>query len=797
MVLFNRNPVGEHAITVCNVTLGLRGSDVKTKLTYCAVATAICCYNLPYAMAQTNPSDADVSAGGLEIIEVTSQRRTENVQKTALAVSAVSTEQLSRSNITQPDQLSQLVPALQINKTGGSGNSFYIRGVGTQGTNSFAENAVAFNLDGVYIGRPASVVGTFYDLERLEVLKGPQGTLYGRNATGGAINVITRKPQIGYTDGYLTVGIGNYSSKLISGAVNLDVADNAALRISGQIVKHDGYLSDGYDDEDGKALRLQGYYQPTESTDILFSADYYHAGGKGPGSVLVAEGAPDKDKRIGGSDARSIAAFEASQPTAFFTSRPEFVSTYENYETFNFYSADEGVDYKGYQDSDFWGVSATINTSFEAGTLTVIPSYRVTKPDTTFYLPGFPVINQEDTNQTALEMRFTSRDEQSLRYVVGAYYFNEEQNASSWAEPFSFAAAAWGPAGEYVYADLSTDSQAVFGQVTYDLSESLRLTAGLRFTQEDKSMEVRQAGLTLDNYDLYDLNNVPDNIQAQGKRSFDNSSYRIGIEYDAAEESLLYANITTGFKSGGFFADVDENTFEPEEITSYVIGSKNRFLDNQLQLNAEIFYWDYTDQQISYLGYLPSGNFGSLTRNAGAATMQGLELDLQYIVFDDGLLKANIQYLDATYDEFVYDGAGADTTVTSCDTTASDDGVSLTVDCSGKTALNSPEWTLNLGYEHTLELDSGSYLVAAAWYHYETSRYVDIGYQDAQQQDAAGTLDLALTLDTSGGWSTTLYVNNVTDETVLSAAMSRPGSGAVYSALKAPRTFGIKATYRF
>lgn len=763
-----------------------------------AVAIAIALSLPAVTHAQDNATtDEKQAAKQLEVIEITSQRRTENVQKAALAVSAISTDQLDRSNVTQPEQLSLLVPALQINKTGGSGNSFYMRGVGTQGTNAFAENAVAFNLDGTYIGRPSSVVGTFYDLERLEVLKGPQGTLYGRNATGGAINVITKKPVLGYTEGYVTAGIGNYNAQQLSGALNMDVSDNSALRIAGQLVKHDGYLSDGYDDEDGKALRAQYYIEPAANTDILISADYYHAGGKGPGSVLVADGAPALSDRIGGADPISTAALAASQPTAFFLSRPEFVSTLVDYDTFNFYSEDEGVDYSGYQDSDFWGVSATINHTFDTGTLTFIPAYRSTQTDTTFSLPGFPVINQEDTGQTSMELRFSSTDDGPYSYVVGAYYFDEDQNAASWAEPFSFGAAAWGPAGEFVYADLGTNSKAVFGQFNYDIADNLRMTLGARYTRERKSMQVHQASLTLDNYDLYSLDAHPETIQAQDAATFSNTSYRLGLDYDINRDSMIYANITTGFKSGGFFADSTDNTYAPEEITAYSIGSKNRFLDNKLQLNAEAFYWDYTDQQISYLGYLPSGNFGSMTQNAGEATMKGAELDIQYLLNDSGVLKANIQYLDAKYDYFVYTGAGADTTVTSCDTTANEDGTSLTVDCSGKPAINAPEWTLNIGYEHTFELDNGMYLVGALWHHYETERFVDIGYQDAQLQQAAGTTDLSLTLDSSEAWTAMAYINNLTDETVITSASSRPASSAVYSALKAPRTYGVKFTYRF
>lgn len=746
---------------------------------------------------QSSPPEKTADNNGLEVIEITSQRRVENVQKAALAVSAISTKQLERSGITQPDQLSFLVPALQINKTGGTGNSFYVRGVGSQGLTAFSENAVAFNLDSVYIGRPASVVGTFFDLERLELLKGPQGILYGRNATGGAINVITRKPEIGFTEGSITLGVGNYSSKHLAGFVNLDVSDNSALRIAGQYVSHDGYLSDGYDDEEGKALRVGYYIEVGERFNILFSGDYYHAGGTGPGSVLVSESAPPLSARIGGTDSESIAALEATEPTTFFLSRPGFVSTLADFENFNFYDSDMGEYYNGYQDSDFWGISATVDGQFDAGTLTIIPAYRSTQPDTVFSLPGFPVINKEDTEQLSLEVRFTSTQSTDWEYVVGAYAFQEDQKAMSWSEPFSFGAAAWGPAGEYFYADLSTDSAAIFGQLTVHLSDVLRLTAGGRYTSEEKGMITRQSPLTLESYDTYDFHNLPEQIQAQDTRKFTNLSYKSGLEYDLSPDSLLYTNVSTGFKSGGFFADTLNNAFEAEEITTYVIGSKNRFLDNTLQVNFEGFYWDYTDQQISYLGYLPSGSFGLITRNAGEATIQGAELDIQLQVFGGGLIKTNIQYLDATYDSFVYDGAGSETTNTTCETTTASDQQSLSVDCSGKPAINSPVWTVNFGYEQSFDIPGDMYVTGSIWHHFETERYIDIGYLPTQQQDSVGVTDVSLTINSNNAWRVTLYANNITDEVVITSGSQRPVTSAVYSALKAPRTFGIRATIDF
>ena len=216
------------------------------------------------AFAQATPTDASSEdQGGIADIIVTAQRTEESAQKAALAIAVIKPEELIRQNITRAEDLSRIVPALVATASGGPNTSFFIRGVGNTTANSYSDPAISFNYDGVYIGRPNSTQGFFFDLQRIEVLKGPQGTLYGRNATGGAVNVIPNRPVIGETSGKLQASYGNYDAIQAQGAVNLPIGDSGAFRLAGSYNKHDGYLSDGTADADQYSVRAQALAELT------------------------------------------------------------------------------------------------------------------------------------------------------------------------------------------------------------------------------------------------------------------------------------------------------------------------------------------------------------------------------------------------------------------------------------------------------------------------------------------------------------------------------------------------------
>lgn len=731
---------------------------------------------------------------GLSEIVVTAQRREESLQRAAVAVTAVTGNDLVNTGITETANLGRLVPSLVVQPTGAT-TSFFLRGVGTNSQNSFAENAVAFNFNGVYLGRPTAPAGMFYDLERVEVVKGPQGTLYGRNATGGAINVLPRKPVLGSFGGEAILEYGNYDSKKGSVALNLPVGESVALRLAGQVVDRDGYLSDGYDDDRGEAVRASLLVEPSAQWSMLLVADYYNQHGKGPGAVLLPESryaVPSLDDLVGISDPLAQAAIRQLASGIF---APPFCGGPGNFVNSGCIglAADDG-----YLDNQFLGISATLTGDLGFGTLTVIPAYRRSDVDVLTYVPGFAGTINDLAEQKSLEVRFASNEDQRLRYVLGLFYFGEEQETENFFRQGAISTTRFTPR-------LDTRSYAAFGQLTFDISDTLRLVAGGRYTKEDKEQltSVASGGLP-------GPVEPPLSAPFTGDLSFSKFTWKAGLEWDAGPQSLVYANVATGFKSGGFFvAQPPDNTFAPERLTAYTIGTKNRFAGNRLQVNLEAFYWDYKDQQITFVGGVRTagGIFaqGSTTVNAGRSTIYGAELETRFAPSRNDLFSLNVQYLKGKYDSLVtanFSPTGAPVT-TGCAVLGSrlaNPGVNgarfYDIDCSGRPTVNSPKWALNLGYERTVDLTGDLSLILGARGNIESSRFMNSNFRPEERQDGFAMADAYATID-AGEWSLTAFINNITDERVLARAGTRPILDFPVGTLRPPRTYGARLRFDF
>ena len=748
---------------------------------------AIACALAPMsAQAQDAGRQADPEYVGLDDIIVTAQRRTENLQKAAIAVSAVSGETLTEQSITQATDLTRLVPSLQI-APASSFTQIYLRGIGTFGANAFAEQGVSFNLDGIYLSRPAAPAGLFYDLERLEVLKGPQGTLYGRNATGGAVNVITAKPRLGETSGNLTAEYGNYNAFKTSGAINLPLGERFALRVAGQKAQHDGYFSDGYDDEDTWALRAQLRGDFSDRVNATLSLDYADVGGMGSGGTIMP--LVDGDNRLGPSDPRVIAEYLRRAPTAPV---PQVIAKDD-----------------GYQDNTFFGISTTINADLGFAQLTVIPAYRKTDLDFLGYASSFKIDVEEYSEQSSLEARLAG-DVGNLTWVAGVYAFSEDVDADQRFDQ--------GSNGTKIFSKLATDSVAIFGQGTYSLTDTFRVTGGLRYTKDTKSQVTEAHTLPFVGFvpGVFPLVPIIADIRTDvdDEVEFSEVTYKLGLEYDLAPASLLYATIATGYKSGVLFPAVTNGYSAPETMTAYTLGSKNRFFDNTLQINAEAFYWDYKDQQVSHLGPVqvastPGGPiFGPIymTENAGAATVAGVELEMLFQPTPADMFTANVQFLDATYDELKYQAysttgsapaIGCPTTRTNL-TGATPAAVIYDVDCSGRPLVNAPKWSVQLGYAKTLELAENGRLILAADTRLESSRYLSVDFLQEGRQDSYMMSNARVTWEApSGNVAVTGFVNNLEDELVFANSSQSPAkAGVIYNQLRPPRTFGVRVTLR-
>ncbi|TAK97961.1 MAG: TonB-dependent receptor, partial [Rhodospirillaceae bacterium] len=515
------------------------------------------------AWAQSSPPvDATQGApAGLEEVVVTAQRRVENLQRAPIAISVVQGDAIREAGINSPAQLSNLVPALQVGQTLGPYSNFFIRGVGNLTSNAVFESAVAFNFDGVYIGRPSATNSFFYDVERVEVLKGPQGTLYGRNATGGAINILPAPPKF-EPEASVTADIGNYDARRIDAMVNVPLSSTVAMRVAGFYGAHAGYMQDGTDDQDQKGARVQLLYQPSSDLDVKLTADYFEMGGRGNGATPVAPGL--LDTRAGVLSPQGL----------------NYISSLFNVLSLSGYAAPAGV--TPFVDGKFWGVNATINYRTDFGTFTLIPSYRAMRQVNRSAVYTGVITQHETDNQHSVEARYASPDDNRLQALIGGYYFKEGGHSPTLLVNYGYALQ------DDVF-KLGTESFAGFGRLTYKVLPDVKLTGGLRLTHEAKSF-TGGADTLFDKFCLnsfppgcpaavpfpFGLTQIPNTTFINGasiptfgadgtitvgslyqrpdaKLSVNKLTYRLAADWDITPDSLLYASFETGFKSGGFF----------------------------------------------------------------------------------------------------------------------------------------------------------------------------------------------------------------------------------------------------
>lgn len=714
--------------------------------------------------AQTAAGSADAPQQDrveLEEIVVTAQRREESLQRAAVSVTAVSGSALATRGVTTAAELTQVAPALQVSPAAGPYTVFTIRSVSNFGGNAFSDPAIAVNLSGVYLATPTAVQGLFYDLERVEVLKGPQGTLYGRNATGGAINILPQRALIADPGALINLEIGNYARMAASGAVNIPLGERNAVRAAFQILHRNGFFSDGTEDEEGQAARLSYRFEPSSAVTIDIVGDYTHQGGRGGGATVRKRCGTEtcfvSDPWTGLSDQDAAYAPLAPQ------SDRQFI------------------------DSDYYGLLANIDVKTNLGTLTLIPAYRKSNVRYNSTQAGFQILEEQHPDQLSMEARFASPAGNRFGWLIGGYYLHTSASARSNTES----------AAARTYSDqlinTSGKTAAGFGQLTFAITPAFRVTGGLRYTWERKTSDSER----------YTVRNVPGPdpvipvvpvgapaFVVDRSLTFEAVTWRAGVEFDAGPRSLIYANVGTGFKAGGFFlGPPGANSYAPEKVTAYTIGSKNRFFDNRLQLNVEAFLLDYRDQQLGYVKLIPPAVV-LVTENIGQVRTKGVEAEAELLVTDTTRVGLQVQWLDARVNELVYNTIATPAATSQCRITGT------IVDCSGLRALRSPEWVFAASLEQSFPLPSGDRIIANLFSRYEGQRELDISYIPETRAGSSTRTDAVLTYRFKAqGVSVSAYVNNIEDKVVISNATPNPSysaNGVVAATLRAPRTFGIR-----
>lgn len=677
-------------------------------------------------------------------IVVTAERHKETVQSAALAITAISGEQSQQQGRTTVATVLEDTPSVIIQNTP-QGGQIFIRGVGANGDSNWVDPAVSLNIDGVYTGRSEEVLSSTFDVNRIEVLRGPQGTLYGRNATGGAVNVVNNVPAREF-GGMVNLQGGNYDLRHVDGAINIPLSDVFSVRVAGERELREGYFSNNGRASDISGYRVKALYRPTDRISILASVDDLTNTGNGATTV----------------------------PRSYNNMVPPFVNWPTNYsdpwQVDPVHPADiQKIHFRTYY------VQGDFDLGF--GVLTVLPALTQSQRAVTTNLivgtavPGAIAASTWEEKQKTLEVRLASPDTSSTKWVVGLYGYKSENNESG--------TAAQTTAASYETNDVQVPatSYAAFGQVTYPVANALRVTGGLRYTKDKKTYQ----------YVVQSIIGPFDSGLLHTAASYSAVTYKLGAEYDLAADSLLYGSVATGYKAGGFSTTaIPPVAYDPEHLTAVELGSKNRFLDHRLLVNGSIYHYSYKNYQVQYpLFNAPSPNqddppgttvFAQYVVNAKTGTNQGAELETRYFVTPHTTVRAAFNYIDAHYGDMKTAALSY---------------------LNGTPVINTPKFSETLGFDQEFHVYNGHLTLAAQIRWYGGYRIaLDKGLPGGDlnlYQDAYHKSDAHLTyVPDENHWSVTLWARNLENEAQLSQALP---FGRVQ--ITDPRTVGLNVNTKF
>lgn len=632
------------------------------------------------ALAVAMPSAA---LSQVDTIVVTAQKREESAQTVPLTISAFSEDKLERVGFDSFADLATLTPSLQF---GNFGPITYvnIRGIGNENSTAGGDPGVALHFDGVYVGRPIGALFTAFDSERVEILKGPQGTLYGRNATGGSINYITRKPGDEF-GGQADFTIGNYGRIRARGAVNIPFNDNVRGRFVGFIEDRDGFTENPFPDReaanDRETWGLRSHLDfDVGPASLLLSGTYISAEGVGANGELREPFPGTTTTPVSSFGGPPGFAFSPGGPASGVPAFNTYVDGNGNVVLNDLTPFSEARDVIERQDNEFFLVSATFEYDFGPVLFRSITGYvesvfLADQDGDHSILPLARLLLTEDSNQFSQEVQLVSNNESRFNWILGGFYFNEdaERRSRFFGSRYDVFADIFNVESSFnVGGVVNTEAWAFFGQGTYALTDTVNVTGGVRYSNDTKS-------------GVNSGQQFPAGYSVEVGDSFDDVTYRVAVDWTPVDNILLFGSFSTGYKSGGInqvvnaTADPDLAIFDPETVRAIEVGVKSTLFDGRAQVNATLFRNKYDDQQFQVFG--PAGPEAF---NAEGSTVQGFELEVQGSLADWLGFDGSFGYTDSEFDEQIVGG----------------------VDITGNRVQRTPEFTVSLGV--TTEHDLGS-----------------------------------------------------------------------------------------
>jgi len=748
----------------CKIFKRLALGPISTLALAAVLASPAVAQENPGAQDENDTAEATGQSQGLDAIIVTARRRAEDVQDTPVSVAAFGASDLEARGVEDLQGLNGFIPNVNLATTGSFGSTgaaFTIRGGGQDRNSVTLEPGVGLYVDGIYLGRSESSLLKFGDLERVEVLRGPQGTLFGKNSSGGAINIVTAKPDP-YFGGEVEIAYGSFDRLDVTGRVNVPLSDTLYSKVTAFSTQRDGYVirPDGVDvgDDNTQGARLQLRWEPTSDLTVDLSADYSDLDRNGVAFVAL--------------DIDPTALF----PTLINQIDPGVNPPYDDRWVPNDPQSQTFGTGPTYHELESWGASAEVNWALGAVDFKSLTGYR--EYDLSIGLDGdgtpvrmFHQFATRDFYQFSQEFQLSGTAFDRLEWVAGAFYFTENPTEERRVEQRGIGN--FGNMESFSY-DQKTHSYAVYGQGTLEITDQLSATLGGRYSYDKKRLI------------LSEPTRFPD-VELVGRETFESFTPRIDIQYQWTDDIMTYASYAKGFKGGGINDRIvgvpgggfTTLPFADETNDTYEAGIRTELFDRRLRFNATYFHTIYTDLQQAVITSDPAipNRTLVLTQNIGQAKVDGVEVDATLRPFENLTLNASFGYLDTRITRLNAGTVGG-----------------LVI---GGELLASPEYSYTIGGEYIIPLANGSDIGLRVDYAWKDEFIFATDLNSAVTNPATGLLSGQISYN-ADGWSLALVGTNLTDELYYQNGLDLTNPfGFVQAEAARPREWALRFTGSF
>ncbi|MBB6123795.1 TonB-dependent receptor [Sphingobium subterraneum] len=714
---------------------------------------APCLWLAASAHAQTTvpAPDAGSDTGAIQEIVVTAQKRAQNVQDVPMTLSVLSGGQVEEARVDRVGDLANRVPGLGFDNFPVTQPRPAIRGIGSSDRGAAGDPSTAVYVDEVYYGRPGAIAFDAFDVARIEVLKGPQGTLWGKNVVGGLIHIVNQRPTLGDFGASVQTTLGNYDRKDVAAFVNVPLSGTAALRVTGGLRNRDGFarniaIGGRVDDEDARFVRAQALVEPTERLSVLVAGDY-------------------RRDHMAGSNRHTVGVDPSSSRAPVWANAIDTVPDHVRQDT------------NGYQNRESYGVRGSIDWELDPFTISSITSYRwldyAAFEDADGGNPTTNRINArggnfETSRFWSQELRVAAPSSSAVKWVLGAYYYHQNTRRTD----SLIVDAPPAPSGTFLARDqfdqrAKIDSYAVFADVTVPLIDAVSVFGGVRYSYDHKDYDLTNANSTA-------LLRAGARYTIEADKGWDKLTYRAGVQYRPAKDIMVYALVSSGFKSGGFqdtpaSATSARTPFSPEAATNFEIGAKTRLFDRKLLLNTSVYRIDYSDLQVRR-----TIGLDTFTVNAGSARIKGLEVEATAGPFGGFTLSGSYALTDGKFRELIDNGQNY----------------------SGNRLTRSPHDKLVLSPSFRFDVSDALSVTTTLDYQYESKIYDDFNNNPLTIRPSKTLVDARIVIDHADkGLSLSIWGQNLGDKTYITHQFLLLGGH--FATYGPPRTYGATLTWRY